>query len=687
MRENLFGRQPHATHGPARTPGALPIAEPNLLRVRRKIDGSLPGGISCIHQPHGLAAAQACLDRRSPVVDRSSFELRQIGDAEPTVPRSAGSRLRTWRRLFGVLVGSGFRAAPVLAAGLLVMNFVTAASSVCYSIGYRVVVDGAIAHSSERVVLGASLVAVLFTVSWMLAIVTGAKGSILTDRTNLVIGTRIARIVASLPTLEHFERPDLLARVEQLTSDRRTLAGAARQLMGLFGQLVRVIGIVVLLATDYLPILVVPLPAGAPAISDSLASRLQQRADNAIAEDRRLLAALFSIATSADSARELRTYGLTEALIERHAELTERVRRRSVRAALLSALLEACGWLVFAIGVVGAIVVLVLRAAHGHVSPGAVVMSVSLMRRAQTQISRSTDTVSSFNTASLAAKQLLWLEDHAASLNDDTATLPVPARLTSGIRLEELSFSYPGNEAVVLGPLNLELPAGATVALVGENGAGKTTLVKLLAGMYRPSSGRITVDGVDLASLPITEWREHISAGFQDFQRLQFILAESVGLGDLSRLDDHDAVRSALTRADAQALEHELPDGLLTRVGARFTGGRELSGGQWQRLALARGLMRSDPLLVVLDEPTASLDAPTESALFDRYAIAARELAAAQGTITLLVSHRFSTVRGADLIVVLDQGQVVETGSHEQLMAKRGTYAELFELQARAYAQ
>jgi ATP-binding cassette subfamily B protein len=596
--------------------------------------------------------------------------------------------MRNWRRLLGVLIGSGFSAAPWAAATLLVLNFIAAAASVCYSLGYKLMVDGAIAHSSERIVLGAALVAVLFSMSWSIAIVAGTQGSLLTDRTNLGIGMRIARLVSQLPTLEHFERPDLLARVEQVTGDRRTLAGATRQIFGLFGQLVRSVGIVVLLATVYLPVLVVPLLALAPALSDRLAARLQQRADNAIAEDRRLMAALFNIATSADSARELRTYGVTAALIERHGELVERVRRRSVRAALLSALLEAGGWVIFAVGVVGAIVVLVLRAAHGHVSPGDVVMAVSLMRRAQAQISRSTDTASAFNTAVLAARQLLWLEDYAAEHERPAAGRPqatVPGRLQSGIRFEDVVFAYAGKDAPALGPLGLELPAGATIALVGENGAGKTTLVKLLTAMYRPGHGRITVDGIDLASLSARDWRRRVSAAFQDFQRLQFILAESVGLGDIPQIDDHDRVRDALARADATAIEQSLPAGLLTRVGTGYTGGRDLSGGQWQRLALARGLMRDAPLLVVLDEPTASLDAATESALFDRYMAAARELGATHGTITLLVSHRFSTVRGADLIVVLDQGRVVETGSHDQLLAAGGTYAELFQLQASGY--
>jgi ATP-binding cassette subfamily B protein len=596
--------------------------------------------------------------------------------------------VRNWRRLFGVLIGSGVRAAPLSAVTLLVMNFVAAAASVCYSLGYKLMVDGALAHDGGRIVFGAVLVAVLFSLSWALAIASGTQGSLLTDRANLALGVRIARLVALLPTLDHFERPALLNRVEQLTGDRRTLAGAPRQLFGLFGQLVRSIGIVVLLATVYLPVLVVPLLALAPALSDNLAARLQQRADNAIAEDRRLLAGLFNIATSADSARELRTYGLTDALIERHDALVDSVRRRSVRAALLSALLEGIGWLLFAVGVVGAIVVLVLRAAHGHVSPGDVVMAVSLMRRAQAQISRSTDTASSFNTARLAANQLLWLEDYAAAQH---ATPPgatpaaVPSRLADGIHFEGVEFAYGDSSEPALGPLELELPAGSTVALVGENGAGKTTLVKLLTAMYRPGAGRITVDGTDLATLPVSAWRARVSAAFQDFQRLQFILAESVGLGDIPRIGEHETVRDALRRADGTAIEQSLPDGLLTRVGSGFTGGRELSGGQWQRLALARGLMREAPLLVVLDEPTASLDAPTESALFDRYMQAARRLGAAQGTITPLVSHRFSTVRGADLIVVLERGRIVERGTHAQLMAAAGTYAELFKLQASAY--
>ena len=596
--------------------------------------------------------------------------------------------ISTWRRLAGVLAGTGFRAARGTAIACLVMSLVAAVASVTYSIGYRVMIDGAIAHDTDRIALGAVLVAGLFSLSWLLALVSGTEGSLLTDKTSLALGVRIARLAATLPTLEHFERHELLARVEQLTQNRRTLAGAPRQLIGLTGQAARAIGIVVLLATIYPPVLVVPLLAIAPALSDRRAGVVQQRAEDSLASDRRLLDELFGFATSAGEARELRTYGITDALAARHAALAERVRRRAVRAALVSAGWEAVGWLVFAVGVVAAIVVLVLRAAHGHVSPGQVVMAVSLMRRAQTQISRSTDTAGSLNTSIGAARQLLWLEDHERALRvTGPRRVAAPARLRSGIVLDGLRFAYPGNEdQTALGPLSLELPAGGVIALVGHNGAGKTTLVKLLCGMYPPATGRILIDGVDLADVDVDEWRGHLTAAFQDFVRFQLRLRESVGVGDLARIDDRDVVRAALARAGSEGLEHELPDGLESQVGNRYTAGQELSGGQWQRLALARGLMREAPLLVVLDEPTASLDPPTEAALFARYARAARELGAAHGTITLLVSHRFSTVRTADLIVVLDGGQVLESGSHEQLIAADGQYAELFALQARAYA-
>jgi ATP-binding cassette subfamily B protein len=238
----------------------------------------------------------------------------------------------------------------------------------------------------------------------------------------------------------------------------------------------------------------------------------------------------------------------------------------------------------------------------------------------------------------------------------------------------------------VLDDVSLTLPAGAVVAIVGENGAGKTTLVKLLSKMYEPSSGSILLDDTPLARVPAGEWRARLAGAFQDFFRFEFQARRTVGLGDVPRLDHEPAVVAAVDRAGAADVVSRLASGLETQLGPTWPSGVELSFGQWQKLALARGFMREQPLLLVLDEPTAALDAETEHALFERYAAAAHGSGeTAGGRITILVSHRFSTVRMADLIVVLDGARLVEVGTHEELMARKGPYSELYGIQAAAY--
>jgi ATP-binding cassette subfamily B protein len=249
-----------------------------------------------------------------------------------------------------------------------------------------------------------------------------------------------------------------------------------------------------------------------------------------------------------------------------------------------------------------------------------------------------------------------------------------------------VSFAYPGTSRVVLDDVSVTLPAGAVVAIVGENGAGKTTLVKLLAKMYEPSSGSILVDDTPLARLPAGEWRTCLAGAFQDFFRFEFRAGQTIGLGDLPRLDDKPAVVAAVDRAGASDVVARLTLGLDTQLGPTWPSGIDLSFGQWQKLALARGFMRDRPLLLVLDEPTAALDAETEHALFERYAAAARATGESDnGRITLVISHRFSTVRMADLILVLDGARLVEVGTHDELMAKSGQYSELYSIQAAAY--
>jgi ATP-binding cassette subfamily B protein len=258
--------------------------------------------------------------------------------------------------------------------------------------------------------------------------------------------------------------------------------------------------------------------------------------------------------------------------------------------------------------------------------------------------------------------------------------------LRRGIRLDHVSFAYPGTSRVVLDDVSLTLPAGSVIAVVGENGAGKTTLVKLLAKMYEPSSGSILLDDTPLARVPAGEWRARLAGAFQDFFRFEFRARQTVGLGDVARVDNETAVAAAVNRAGAGDVVARLRTGLDTQLGPTWPDGVELSFGQWQKLALARGFMRDQPLLLVLDEPTAALDAETEHALFERYAATARGAGERNnGRITILVSHRFSTVRMADLIVVLDGARLAEVGTHDELMARRGQYAELYGIQAAAY--
>jgi ATP-binding cassette subfamily B protein len=250
------------------------------------------------------------------------------------------------------------------------------------------------------------------------------------------------------------------------------------------------------------------------------------------------------------------------------------------------------------------------------------------------------------------------------------------------IRFEGVSFAYPGTERPVLDSLDLEIPAGGSLAIVGLNGAGKTTLIKLLARLYEPTAGRITVDGIDIRELDLAGWRSRIAAIFQDFVHYELPAADNIGLGSVAHLGDEPAILRAAQRAGATEVIEALPEGLATPLSARYTGGVDVSGGQWQRIALSRALfaLEQGTSVLVLDEPTANLDVRAEAELFDRF------IEITGGSTTILISHRFSTVRRAERIVVLDGGAIVEQGTHEELVALGGRYEELFRLQAARFA-
>jgi ATP-binding cassette, subfamily B, bacterial len=595
-------------------------------------------------------------------------------------------RLIRQLRRADILFGTAWRASPLLAAECVLAAVGSSVLLLAYPLGFRDIVDGATGHHTARIVTGLIIVAVAFPGAWMLQLIGSALNAKMTDLGNLRLGLRIGTLTCAAPFLEHFERPDYLTEIDALRERRRGLAGAPTQTLGMVKSAIQFVGVAVLLALVWPPLIVVPLLAVAPAVADRKAAKIEKRSDDDLADPRRLLDDLFSLASTAAPARELRTFGVTEGLLARHKRLGDEVNRRALRAAHVAALTEAAGWVLYAAGFGAAIVALVLRAAHGAASPGAVVEVVSLLRRARGQVAGATTSAGSFAIAATTADRLLWLEDYVAEVKPGTGG-PAPEELRDGIRFEHVGFTYPGQETPVLGDVCLTLKAGSTVAIVGENGAGKSTLIKLLTGMYRPTSGRITIDGQDLAAIAPEQWRAATTGAFQDFVRFAMSLGDGVGAGDLPRIDEREVVLGAIRRAGAGDMVQDGPDGgtslgLETLLGP-YVGGRALSEGQWQRLALARGLMLDRPLLIVLDEPTASLDAPSEAALFDSYREAAGSRDA--GTITVLVSHRFGTVHMADQIVVVDGGRVTESGDHESLIRGGGTYAELFALQAAGY--
>jgi ATP-binding cassette subfamily B protein len=395
---------------------------------------------------------------------------------------------------------------------------------------------------------------------------------------------------------------------------------------------------------------------------------------------------LFELGTTAGPGKEVRIFGLADELAHRHASVRRTITHEERRAEMRALLGTVLGWLAYAVGYASAIVFVAFLAVDGRATVGDVLLVISLSAQIQFQLDGAVSLMGQFIQNLRTADHYLWLRDLADREGARRVpTHPAPDRLVEGIRLERVSFRYPGTDVDVLTDVDLTIPAGSALAVVGVNGAGKTTLAKLLAGFYEPTQGRITVDGTDLRELDLNAWRRRMSACFQDFVHFEFRAVESVGLGELPRIDDEPSVRKALRHASATDVVANLPDGLRTLLGKEYGDGVELSVGQWQKVALGRAMMRGEPLLLILDEPSASLDAYTEHAVFERYARASERAGQCVGGITVLISHRFSTVRMADFVAVLEAGRLVQVGTHRELSQEEGPYRELYELQSRAY--
>lgn len=580
-----------------------------------------------------------------------------------------------------------WRRAPGLTAAVLLSQALNLATVAGIALTLRVAINGAIHGDVGAAVSGALGAALVHAVTASLNdLGYNLRGQLIDKVAVLDLPAAIHRDLALLDGLEHVERSDFLDRVTiVLGAPWGIVNGFWSAVVAVFGLLQ--LGISLLLLGTVSPwLLLLLLFAAAPLWFDRQGQRRVTRAETETAEAVRLQKHLFDTATQAESAKEVRVAGAGGELARRQAAVWEEAAQHRFRAQLGAAAWRVGGWSLFTAGFVAALALVVHRTARGHGSPGDVVLAITvastLRDSVETAVGRTTDSVA----AQRLFEPYLWLRRYVAErgvrARGGSAT---PPRLTEGITFDRVGYRYPGTQRFALEDLSFTIPAGTVVAVVGEYGSGKTTLVKLLNRFYRPDSGRITVDGVDLADHDDAGWHARTSAAFQDFGRYSTVFSETVGLGDLAHLDDHERIAEALREAEATGFVSRLPQGPATRLG-RALGGVELSEGQWQKTALARATMRREPLLFVLDEPTASLDAPSEQEIFQRQMARARELAARTGAITVIVSHRFSTVTGADLILVLDGGRLEEMGSHQELLARRGRYAELYTIQATAYA-
>jgi len=570
------------------------------------------------------------------------------------------------------------QAEPRLLAVSFTLALLAALPDALLALWMKLLADGVLERRHGLVIgaavgLGASAAA-----TWFLKVLSDRTQRRFRDRVAVALESHVANLQASVASIAHHERPEYLDRLAMLRDQVFVLDHMYMSVFATCGWILR-LGVTIALLVSIHPALALLAVFALPTVLTSTwRPGVERVVEERVASMNRLARHLFTVATTAAPGKEVRVTRIGDRLVRQRRETWERWYGPVARARWGSALWHTLGWAIFGAAYVVAVVFVSSRPAA---TVGQVLLVLAAGARLSAYLGATVGEIGFLRGFWLeGSRRLAWLEDYAASLGEH-ADAPAPQQLIEGIRLEHVSFAYPGTSRRVLDDVSLDLKPGSVVAIVGENGAGKSTLVKLLCRMYQPDLGRILVDGVDLARIPAGNWRSCLAGAFQDFFRFEFRARHSVGVGDTPRMEDEPAVTTAVGRAGAEDVLRRLAAGLETQLGPTWPDGVDVSFGQWQKLALARGFMRDRPLLLVLDEPTAALDAETEHALFERYAAAAR----GDGRITILVSHRFSTVRMADRIVVLDGARVTETGTHEELMARRGQYAELYGIQAAAY--
>ena len=444
-------------------------------------------------------------------------------------------------------------------------------------------------------------------------------------------------------------------------------------------QLITLVSLVALLVGFSPWLAVIVLLAAVPNfLSNSRFAEMSFRALSRRAPESRLLNYIENLLTNNETVKEIKLFGLGPSLKERYETLFTQFLEEDTSIARRNTFASLAWGMISNLAYYGSYIWVIIRTITQVFTLGDMTMFLSVFRQSQRAVQSLLENFNRLYENNLYLDNLIdFLKIEPALLSPENGKI-APAPIEEGVRFENVSFRYPGSEKYVLKNINLFIKPGESIALVGLNGAGKTTLIKLLTRLYDPTEGRITLDGTDLRDFDMKSLHQRFGVIFQDFVRYQFSVKENIGFGQIEDLDNQNRIEEAADKGGASEVVAELPEGFDTVLGRRWNRGHELSGGQWQKIALSRAFMRKAEVLI-LDEPTSALDAQAEYEIFLRF----RELM--QGRIAVLISHRFSTVRMADRIVVLSEGRIIELGSHEDLMTRNQSYAHLFNLQAEGY--
>jgi ATP-binding cassette subfamily B protein len=607
----------------------------------------------------------------------------------PPIPRKPDGDA-TWRtrlaslRNIRPLLGMVWDTSPPLVSITTALRLVRALIPLAMLWISKLILDGVVAwikHGSGNARALWKLVALelgLAVLSDLLARANSLADSLLGDRFTNRISVRLIEHATQLD-LASFEDPvfyDKLERARRQTSGRVGLLAAVLNVAQDTLSLISLsAGLIVFSPWLMLLLIAAVIPAF---LGETHFTTLAYSVLYRWTPQRRLLDYIRMLGASNQSAKEVKIFGLGPHLAERYREVSERIYNENKKVAVKRASVGFLLNLISTGGYYGAYAVVLIRTLAGAISVGTFIFLTGAFSRSRMYIEKILQSFTDISDQALYLKDLFEFFEMQPAIHSIPGALPAPRPIRSGFEFRNVAFAYPGSPNMVVENINFRLETQEKIALIGENGAGKTTLVKLLARLYDPTIGQILLDGVDLREYDVEDLRKEIGIIFQDYMRYELLAKENIGFGKIEDLADQSRIEMAAHKSMAFQVIAKLPSGYDQMIGRRFDGGVDLSGGEWQKFALARAYMR-DAQLLILDEPTATLDARAEYEVFRRFA----ELT--KGRMAVLISHRFSTVRMADRILVLQDGRIREQGTHKHLVALGGQYAELFELQAAGY--